>query len=58
MGSTSQNKMQDLTPGLTQAYHLASYRCPERIYFVDEMPLNAAGKILRHVLLDKISGQR
>ena len=38
--------------------HLASYRCPERIYFVDEMPLNAAGKILRHVLLDKIAGQR
>jgi acyl-CoA synthetase (AMP-forming)/AMP-acid ligase II len=38
--------------------HLASYRCPERVYFVDEMPLNAAGKILRHVLLGKISGQR
>jgi acyl-CoA synthetase (AMP-forming)/AMP-acid ligase II len=38
--------------------HLASYRCPERIYFVDEMPLNAAGKILRHVLLDKIARQR
>jgi len=37
--------------------HLASYRCPERIYFVDEMPLNAAGKILRHVLLDEIAGQ-
>ena len=25
-------------------HHLASYRCPERIYFVDEMPLNAAGE--------------
>jgi acyl-CoA synthetase (AMP-forming)/AMP-acid ligase II len=36
---------------------LASYRCPERIYFVDEMPLNAAGKVLRHVLLDNIAGQ-
>ena len=36
---------------------LASYRCPERIYFVDEMPLNAAGKVLRHVLLDRIAGQ-
>lgn len=23
-------------------HHLTSYRCPERIYFVDEMPLNAA----------------
>ena len=38
--------------------YLASYRCPERIYFVDEMPLNAAGKVLRHVLLDKISAQQ
>jgi acyl-CoA synthetase (AMP-forming)/AMP-acid ligase II len=37
--------------------HLASYRCPERIYFIKEMPLNAAGKILRHVLLDEIIGQ-
>lgn len=35
--------------------HLASYRCPERVYFVDEMPLNAAGKVLRHILLDKIA---
>ena len=35
--------------------HLASYRCPERIYFVDEMPLNAAGKVLRHLLLEKIA---
>jgi len=38
--------------------HLASYRCPERIYFVSEMPLNAAGKVLRHVLLDQILVQR
>ena len=29
---------------------LASYRCPERIFFVEEMPLNAAGKVLRHEL--------
>ncbi len=36
---------------------LASYRCPEKIYFVDEMPLNAAGKILRHLLLDEIATQ-
>ncbi|MDP6565597.1 MAG: AMP-binding protein [Alphaproteobacteria bacterium] len=39
-------------------HHLASYRCPVRIFFVDEMPLNAAGKVLRHVLLDKIAGRR
>ena len=37
--------------------HLASYRCPERIYFVNEMPLNAAGKVLRHVLLAQITEQ-
>ncbi len=36
---------------------LASYRCPERIYFVDEMPLNAAGKILRHELLKQVAAQ-
>jgi fatty-acyl-CoA synthase len=34
---------------------LAGYRCPERIYFIDEMPLNAAGKVLRHVLLENIA---
>ncbi len=36
---------------------LASYRCPERIYFVNEMPLNAAGKVLRRELLDQMSLQ-
>lgn len=34
---------------------LASYRCPERICFVEEMPLNAAGKILRHELLEQVN---
>lgn len=33
---------------------LASYRCPERIFFVAEMPLNAAGKILRHELVSEV----
>ena len=33
---------------------LASYRCPERIFFVEEMPLNAAGKILRHHLIAQV----
>ena len=37
--------------------HLASYRCPERIFFVDEMPLNAAGKILRHELMKQVTAQ-
>ena len=33
---------------------LASYRCPERIYLFKEMPLNAAGKVLRHELLKDV----
>jgi len=37
--------------------HLASYCCPERIFFVDEMPLNAAGKILRHELMKQVIAQ-
>jgi acyl-CoA synthetase (AMP-forming)/AMP-acid ligase II len=37
--------------------HLASYRCPERIFCVDEIPLNAAGKVLRHELVKQISAQ-
>ena len=37
--------------------HLASYRYPERIFFVDEMPLSAAGKVLRHELVKQISAQ-
>ncbi|MDP7642247.1 MAG: hypothetical protein QGI52_07325 [Alphaproteobacteria bacterium] len=36
---------------------LASYRCPERIFFVEEMPLNAAGKILRHELAEQMMAQ-
>ena len=32
---------------------LASYQCPERIFFVKEMPLNAAGKILQHELINQ-----
>ncbi|MCP4327067.1 MAG: long-chain fatty acid--CoA ligase [Alphaproteobacteria bacterium] len=36
---------------------LAGYRCPERIYFVEEMPINAAGKILRHELVRQLSRQ-
>ena len=33
---------------------LASYRFPERIFFVVEMPLNAAGRILRHELISEV----
>lgn len=34
--------------------HLASYKCPERVIFHDALPYNAAGKILRHVLLAEL----
>ena len=33
---------------------LASYRFPERIFFVAEMPLNAAGKIPRHEFVSEV----
>lgn len=36
---------------------LASYRCPERVVFVDELPLNAAGKVVRHVLVEHVTRQ-
>jgi acyl-CoA synthetase (AMP-forming)/AMP-acid ligase II len=29
---------------------LAHYKCPKRIGFRDELPRNASGKVLRHVL--------
>lgn len=34
--------------------HLASYKCPERVIYRDALPYNAAGKILRHVLLAEL----
>jgi len=35
---------------------LASYRCPERIEVRESLPYNAAGKVMRHVLQDELSG--
>lgn len=29
---------------------LAKYKCPEEVTFLDEMPRNASGKVLKHVL--------
>jgi acyl-CoA synthetase (AMP-forming)/AMP-acid ligase II len=29
---------------------LARYKCPQKVMFVDEIPLNPAGKILRRAL--------
>ena len=31
--------------------HLARYKCPNKIMFVDELPRNASGKLVRHQLL-------
>jgi acyl-CoA synthetase (AMP-forming)/AMP-acid ligase II len=32
------------------AHHLASYKCPKTIFFVDSLPKNATGKILKKEL--------
>jgi long-chain acyl-CoA synthetase len=32
--------------------HLARYKCPSKIIFVDELPRNVSGKLLRRELLD------
>ena len=33
--------------------NLSIYKCPRRIYYLDEMPLTATGKLQRFVLRDK-----
>jgi acyl-CoA synthetase (AMP-forming)/AMP-acid ligase II len=30
--------------------HLARYKCPTKVLIVDELPRNAAGKLLRRIL--------
>ena len=30
--------------------HLARYKCPTKVLFVDELPRNVSGKVLRRVL--------
>ena len=32
------------------ALHLARYKCPQKVNFVDELPLNLSGKVLRRAL--------
>jgi long-chain acyl-CoA synthetase len=32
--------------------HLARYKCPQKVMFVDEIPQTVAGKVLRSVLRD------
>jgi len=34
------------------AQHLARYKCPEKVMFVDELPTNAGGKVLKRALQD------
>jgi acyl-CoA synthetase (AMP-forming)/AMP-acid ligase II len=37
--------------------HLASYKKPKRVVFVDELPRNAAGKILKRELRDRLGDE-
>jgi long-chain acyl-CoA synthetase len=32
------------------AQHLARYKCPEKVMFVDELPTGLTGKVLRRTL--------
>jgi long-chain acyl-CoA synthetase len=32
------------------ARHLARYKCPQKVNFVDELPLNVTGKVLKRAL--------
>ena len=32
------------------ARHLARYKCPQKVNFVDELPQNLSGKVLRRAL--------
>jgi malonyl-CoA/methylmalonyl-CoA synthetase len=35
--------------------NLAAYKKPRRVFFVDELPRNALGKVQKHVLHDQLS---
>jgi acyl-CoA synthetase (AMP-forming)/AMP-acid ligase II len=39
------------------AERLADYKRPRRLSFVDELPRNATGKVMKHRLLDDVSGE-
>ena len=34
--------------------HLANFKLPKHIYFVEELPKNATGKVLKRVLKEKV----
>lgn len=37
--------------------HLANFKIPKHVYFADELPKNAAGKVLKRVLKENIKGK-
>jgi long-chain acyl-CoA synthetase len=48
-----------VTPGALQAHaraHLAAFKVPGRVYFMDELPRNPAGKVLKTELRSRLSG--
>ena len=34
--------------------HLANFKLPKHIYFVEELPKNATGKVLKRVLKERV----
>ncbi len=38
--------------------HLANFKIPKSIYFVDELPKNATGKVLKRVLKERLKNER
>ena len=40
------------------ADRLARFKCPRRFVFVDALPRNALGKVLRHELSPRLTGER
>lgn len=49
----------EITEGEIISYcrqHLADYKCPKAVIFVDELPRTASGKVLKRVLREEYSG--
>jgi O-succinylbenzoic acid--CoA ligase len=49
----------DITESDVQMFlrdHLAGYKIPKYVYFVDELPRNASGKLLRRLLIERLPG--
>ena len=38
------------------AEHLADYKRPRQVTFVDELPRNATGKVMKHLLVGDAAG--